>query len=294
MSHVAAEKPLAAQPRDWWRAERASYIDHVNKWVAPRLERRAKGLKHPVDDFLWEYYPISPGKLRTWHPGGAIEAYESDMALFPAKHYDFRAGSILLSPRWIEENADSVASTRELLAATALRPARGGCFGLHEWAMVLGTDDPRHAQYPMRVSQQQIESVINDVGLRCTHFDAFRFFTPQASPRNPLQLTRALQVEHEQPGCLHANMDLYKHAVRLAPLIGSDVVLRAFALARDIREVDMRAAPYDLSGIGVPPLPVETEAGRSEFARLQQGFAARAAHIRAEILEKSGAAVTIG
>jgi hypothetical protein len=294
MEQPADAAPLAAASRDEWRAQRAEFLAHVDTWVAPRLARRAQGHKHPVDDFLWEYYSISPGKLRTWHPGRAIEGYESDLALLVAGAYEWADGVIRLSPAWLENNADAVRTSHELLTATASRPARGGCFGLHEWAMVLGTDDVRHSQHPLRVTQDQIRATIDDVGLRCTHFDAFRFFTPEATPKNPLQLTRSLQMVHEQPGCLHANMDLYKHAVRLAPLVGSDAVLRAFALARDIREVDMRAAPYDLSSIGVVALAIETESGRSEFAHLQQTFAARAAQIRTEILGKTGAAVAIG
>jgi hypothetical protein len=44
--------------------------------------------------------------------------------------------------------------------------------------------------------------------LRCSHFDAFRFFTPEAVPRNAGSPSRATQQDWEQPGCLHANMDL--------------------------------------------------------------------------------------
>ena len=45
----------------------------------------------------------------------------------------------------------------------------------------------------------------------------------------------------EQPGCLHAGMDLYKHAYRLTPLVASELVADCFELARDIRVLDMRA-----------------------------------------------------
>ena len=37
----------------------------------------------------------------------------------------------------------------------------------------------------------------------------------------------------------------------------------------------MRASPYDLAGLGYPPVPIETPAGRAEYARAQAGFAGR-------------------
>lgn len=280
--------------RDVWRRARAEHIAQVDEWAGPRLARRSRGEKHPVDDFLWEYYPISPGKLRAWHPGAPIQGYETDLALLPADVYDHCGGLITLSAKWAADHAAQIAASRSLLSATQSRSPRTGCFGLHEWAMVLGAEDVRHQQYPLRVTQTQLRATIDQVGLRCTHFDAFRFFTPEATPRNPLQLTRASQIDVEQPGCLHANMDLYKHAIALAPIVGSTTVRRAFALARDIREVDMRAAPYDLRDVGIEPLLVETDEGRREFTRLQQAFAQRAAAIRAEILGKTGAVVAIG
>ena len=131
-----------------------------------------------------------------------------------------------------------------------------GCFGLHEWAMTyrLTQDELRHAYLPLRVTPAQVEETVHEIGLRCTHIDAFRFFTAEAVPLNAGTPTRAAQPDLEQPGCLHANMDLYKHAVRLAPLVGSGLVAQAFALARDVRDVDMRAAPYDLTDLGVVPL----------------------------------------
>ena len=72
-------------------------------------------------------------------------------------------------------------------------------------------------------------------------------------------------------------MDLYKHAFRLWPLVGSDLVADCFELAWDVRTVDMRAAPYDL---GRPrlltPIRIETPEGKQEYAAHQRGFAERA------------------
>ena len=45
--------------------------------------------------------------------------------------------------------------------------------------------------------------------LRCTHYDAFRFFHPSAQPLNSVSmLTRDFQVENEQPGTAARSIDL--------------------------------------------------------------------------------------
>ncbi|PQM48436.1 hypothetical protein C1Y40_01348 [Mycobacterium talmoniae] len=120
--------------------------------------------------------------------------------------------------------------------------------------------------------------------MRCTHFDAYRFFSPAARPRNAGTPSRATQIEWEQPGCLHANMDLYKWCYKLSPLIGSELLLDCLELAAAAREVDMRASPYDLTGYGYQPIAVEQRAGRAEYVRCQSAIADRAAPLRATLL----------
>ena len=74
-------------------------------------------------------------------------------------------------------------------------------------------------------------------------------------------------------------------AYKLSPLVPSELVADAFALAREIRTLDMRASPYDLAALGYPPVRVETPEGRAEYATTQRGFAERAATLRARLLE---------
>jgi hypothetical protein len=57
-----------------------------------------------------------------------------------------------------------------------------------------------------------------------------------------------------------------------------------FDLAREIRELDMRASPYDLSALGYAPVPIETAAGRAEYAAQQRGFAERGQLLRTRLL----------
>ena len=35
----------------------------------PFVDRRMKGKKHPIEDFLFTYYTQKPGQLYRWHPG---------------------------------------------------------------------------------------------------------------------------------------------------------------------------------------------------------------------------------
>ena len=122
--------------------------------------------------------------------------------------------------------------------------------------------------------------------ITCTHFDAFRFFTDSARPLNTLSPGRDDRPQFEQPGCLHAGMDLYKHAFRLSPLIASELVADCFELAWDIRDLDMRASPYDLADLGFAPVRIETPAGKQEYVAAQRAFAERGAPLRQRLVEE--------
>jgi hypothetical protein len=89
----------------------------------------------------------------------------------------------------------------------------------------------------------------------------------------------------EQPGCLHATMDLYKWAYKLSPAIPSDLTADCFDLARDVRELDMRAAPYDLRPLGYEPVMIETPAGKAAYIDAQRDFGARAQVLRHRIID---------
>ena len=130
----------------------------------------------------------------------------------------------------------------------------------------------------------ELAQIVETSAVCCTHFDAFRFFTPPARPLNKLQPTRPEVPQFEQRGCLHANMDLYKWAFKLAPFTPAELIADCFELARDIREVDMRASPYDLRAIGFEPIAIETPAGRTEYERHQRAFATRGEPLRSRLL----------
>ncbi|TDC57218.1 3-methyladenine DNA glycosylase [Micromonospora sp. KC207] len=269
-----------------WQARRRAHEERVDAWLAPHLARRRTGRKHPVEDFLFTYYSHRPAQLRRWHPGAGVMLRGADPAEFGRDYRAAAAGLTLDTEGVRARRAESVGWIRALLAATAGRPAHLGCFGMHEWAMVYRQtqDEVRHNAWPLRLSPERTAEVVEERGVRCSHFDAYRFFTAPARPLNVLTPSRERQHELEQPGCLHANMDLYKWAYKLSPLVPSELVADAFALAREIRALDMRASPYDLAALGYPPVRVETAEGRAEYAVAQRGFAERAAGLRARLL----------
>jgi hypothetical protein len=75
-------------------------------------------------------------------------------------------------------------------------------------------------------------------------------------------------------------MDLYKWAYKLLPAVPSELLVDCFVLARQIRELDMRASPYDLTDLGYLPVRIETVAGKAEYVAAQRDFAARAQVLR--------------
>ncbi|KQX69591.1 3-methyladenine DNA glycosylase [Angustibacter sp. Root456] len=276
-----------------WQALEAAHQAQVDAWTTGHLDRRRRREKHPVEDFLFTYYSHRPAQLRRWHPGAGVVLL-GDAALerlgwrFYTEVDAGAAGSGVAVDvaGFLAERGATVDFVTGLLAATASRPAQLGCFGLHEWAMVyrLREGEQRHEDWPLRLEPAGTDAVVEAHPVRCTHFDAFRFFTEPARPLNAHQPTREAQVALEQPGCLHATMDLYKWTSKLVPALPSSLIAACFQLARDAREVDMRASPYDLRSLGVSPIHVETAAGRAEYVRLQRDLAIRGQRLRSAIV----------
>lgn len=267
-----------------WLPLAEAHRERARQYTAPHLERRANGEKHPVADFLFEYYNLSPGALDRWHPGLGVGLEDaSEYAALGA--YVEADGVVTVDASRLEKRMSGLRWTRELLTRTAERPARTSCFGLHEWAMVYRDSDDRRHPAPLRLGPAGTDEVVESHHLVCTHVDAFRFFTDPARPLNVEELGREHQLGREQPGCLHATMDLYRVAFRLLPFVEATIVLDAFELALAVREVDMMASPYDLSDLGYEPIAIETPDGKAEYVRRQRGFTEAAAPLRARLLE---------
>lgn len=280
-------------PEDVWRAAEDAHHARVDALLAGHLERASEGVPHPVEDFLFTYYSHRPAQLRRWHPGAgtALGGPGARERLAWRDHAEIRATGDDGRPvtavgldvtAFLRRREGAARHVLAVLTATAGRQPYLGCFGLHEWAMVYRqpADEVRHAAYPLRLGPDGTDAVVAAHRIRCTHHDAFRFFTAAARPLNALQPTRDDQVALEQPGCLHATMDLYKWAYKLAPAVPSDLTVDCFELARDTRLLDMEASPYDLRSLGLEPVPIETPAGKAAYVERQRDLATRGQALR--------------
>ena len=303
---VAVSPRPAALPEEEWTARAAAYRERVDRWVAPHLERRRQGRTHPVLDFLFTYYSEPPGRLRRWHPGvGVLLTGPSASERLAWPRYAEVEGTAadgrpvrgigLDLPAFLERRGEGLRAIADLLRATAGRTAQFGCFGLHEWAMVYRPEpgEVRHA-VPLRLGRHGTDAVVDAARLQCTHVDAYRFFSRRSAPLNALRPTRANQRDLEQPGCLHAGMDLFKWAYKLSPAVPGELLADCLDLAGEIRELDMRASPYDLRDQGYPPVAIETPDGKAEYVTAQRAFSTRAADIRARLLAVCDTLLAVG
>ncbi|CAN5911463.1 hypothetical protein BH11VER1_BH11VER1_13830 [soil metagenome] len=265
-----------ALPAHAWTENEIRHKQRVAEQAEAFVKRRAHGETHPVWDFLFTYYSFSPNKLITWVPG-IIRAYQEDGTERASWEAPPLTDRFRKEATWIAQLCTNIVS----------KPARLACYGLHEWAMVYrqSAEQVRHGGYTLRLSPEELAAFIESQSLCCTHFDAFRFFTAEARPLNALNPSFETRQEMEQPGCLHANMDLYKWAYKLWPWIGSDLVADAFEVALFGRELDMRASPYDLADLGFEPIPIETPEGRLQYVAAQRELAARSEPVRKALQE---------
>jgi hypothetical protein len=273
------------EPSDWLALERA-HAARVAPWLDEHSARMWRNEAHPVYDFLFTYYSYAPSHLRRWHPGLGIALMGDEAGRFLSwRGYARLESGIGASLEEIRpERIPALRWMLGMLEASQARPALYGCFGLHEWAMVYRSTAIRHP-YPLRMSPHDLAAFVESQPICCTHYDAFRFFTPEARPLNRVQPERTTTTDLEQRGCLHANMDLYKWACKLVPLTSSSLIADCFELARAIREVDMRASPYDLADLGFAPIRIEQPDGRAEYESLQRQFTLRAEPLRAALIE---------
>ena len=277
-----------------WRELAQIHRDRVQPWITPRLQRRKDHQRHPVDDFLFEYYKLRPAQLAMWHPGIRIGLDEPTSSYRNHSDYLVESGVARVNPGRFPRRRQAVERGLTIMEATASRPGAFGCFGMHEWAMVYGLNQSqvRHEQLPLRLTPNQTMEVVDAIGLHCTHFDAYRFFTPAAA-RKQLPLTRASQPDEEQAACLHAGMDLYRYAYEAGPFLDSELVADCFEHARHARELDMRASPYDVSEFGLTAVPVETASGRAEYVIAQKELAESAAGLRSRLLRELRALLSL-
>lgn len=274
-------------PETAWRDAMAAHEARLGSILEAHLQRRSRGQKAPVMDFLFEYYRFRPSRLRKWTPGFgiALQGHAAEAFLENPLFGRTEVGMALDPARLSEKRKKGIRWMREVIAQTQNRAPFFGCGGMHEWAMVYKSEEIRHSQVPLRMTPAALAAFVESQPVVCSHFDAFRFFTPEARPLNQHQPTHDAMVALEQPGCLHANMDVYRWAFKLYPWVPSELLADAFLLACRIREVDMRASPYDLEAFGIEPIFIETPEGRRTYQQHQRQFMQEAAPLRARLLD---------
>jgi hypothetical protein len=284
MRITGSELPVAI-PRAVWQHRAHLYKQRMQPWIGPYLDRRSRQAKHPVYDFLFQYYSFRPAQLARWSPGADVVIEAEGIEDLPGspKSWEPAGDGWKLVPFPIARR-EYLESGSRFLETTTVREPNFCCFGLHEWAMVYCQESIRHSKVPLRLERSEIVSVVDSQNLVCTHFDAFRFFTEPARKRNQTTPRRETTIEMDQSACIHVNMDLYRFCYKIAPWIESELLGDAFELARFAREIDMRASPYLLREFGFEPIRVETADGRAEYVRLQRKIFEDARPIRQRVL----------
>ena len=183
--------------RETWQNMAADYESAVRPWFAGYRDRRSRGVKHPVHDFLFEYYQTKRQRVERWHPpvGRLLQDVEPDAFSWIKLFQSLENARGWIAPSSVDDTiAERLRWIQSLIEAAMGRPARFQCFGLHEWAMVYRSEEIRHESTPLRLSMDKIAEVVEARTLCCSHWDAFRFFTQLARPVNTLQPSWGPQV----------------------------------------------------------------------------------------------------
>lgn len=280
--------PMTTLSDGEWKQSAYAHRARAERHTLAARKRRDHGEPHPVEDFLYQYYPYPFTLLELWQPGCGVmlEWNESTPAPFSDRHYSLADGFLFADPlRLAGKERERLRWIGGLLTATQDRAPNFACHGLHEWAMVYRGEEVRHERTTrLRLPQAEIDSLVESRAICCSHHDAFRFFAAEARPMNRLQPTLESRISLEQPGCVHANMDLYKWAAKSMPWIGTELLLDCFELAMELRDLDMRASPYDLSEWGRQPICIETREGRRIYETEQRRLAEKAAPLRERLI----------
>jgi len=189
------------------------------------------------------------GRLERWHPGYGVALEGAPEEEFPSRSYRHENGQALIDPTLLSEKGRRrLEWICQLLILTQARPPNLACHGLHEWAMVYQGGDIRHRESaPLRLSQKEIDEVVVDHPICCSHFDAFRY--------------------------------------KSSPWISSEILKEALFFAIAAREIDMRASPYDLAEYGYEPICIETPEGRREYEKAQHALYRKGLPLRAKLIE---------
>ena len=267
--------------------------------------------KHPIYNFIFNYYRFRPHRtIERYSPGldfGLKNESDDDESLYlpSSKYLSMNDGCTEIDPvkSLNEKSVTRIRNLHTLLEIVQRRPPNFSCFGVHEFAMLYS--GARHSYYQknvlkLRMTQREIDSIVERAPITCTHFDATRHFPETIASR--VKTSPSLRTKNEQAGCVHTNLDLFKYALRLFPFASSELVADALELAIRARELDMRASPYDLSSVDVTelrydfdltPILIETESGRTKFKNLTMDLYRDSLPIRDRIIKVASSILQI-
>lgn len=276
-----------------WRDCRKSHEAQADVLVKAREIRAARGEEDPVEDFLYTYYPFRLSALRRWTPGVGFACSEGDELLADA-YFQKSSDGLVRVISMKEGDVRRITFIRDLCLAVSTRPPFFKCYGLHEWAMVYEqANQRRHSKWPLRLGAKGTDEVVLSMPVCCTHYDAFRFFTPTAKPLNHSNPDLVGRIQNEQSGCVHVTMDLYKWTMKSLPWVSSELATECYRLAHEARSIDMRASPYDFSAVGLEPICIETEEGRAQYETAQRHLAKLAEPVRKRLIDVLNRALSV-
>lgn len=256
---------------------------------------------HPIYNFISSYYHFKPEILFQFSPDletTLIFNEDSDLMHLSKRGRSICADRIHFDPtkmQFSSKQIEAFLKAHRVLVSVHNRPPALHCFGFHEWAMLYSESSSIDLKQnlPLRISREGIRDVLMTNKLRCSHYDAFRFFTKDSMPLNDVgvKLSRMNQDISDQPGCVHVQMDMFKWSFKIFPFIPSELLVDTLSLALQARLLDMRASPYDLkacSNLGSmfspDPILVETPSGRRDYQKYQMELYAKSKPIRQKLI----------
>lgn len=156
-----------------WRAREAAHRLRADALTAGHRSRRGLGERHPVEDFLWTYYSVTPSELRRSHPGAGAILVDGAKDRATWQHYtvtgEYGLDAAVDLPAYFERRGGIVDYIERLLGATLERTPQFGCFGLHKWAMVYrsSAEERRHTRLPARGGMPGCSAASPPGGTRC-------------------------------------------------------------------------------------------------------------------------------
>ena len=141
----------------------AAHRARIGPLVEPHVARQGRGEKHPVYDFLFQYFSFPTKRLVRWHPGYGV-TLAGDAArdyLRDAIYSESADGVALDASRFPAHRHEPLQWIIKLLEKMTERPPRFGCFGLHEWAMVYRSEGVRHGQLPLRMEPEALAAFVD-------------------------------------------------------------------------------------------------------------------------------------